>query len=40
MLTYFRAADFPFDAYPALERWYTRIEGLAAWQATRTPLWG
>lgn len=40
MLTYFRAADFPFDAYPALERWYTRIEDLAAWQATRTPLWG
>jgi glutathione S-transferase len=39
MATYFRAADFPFHAYPAVSRWYERIEALDSWRDTATPLW-
>jgi len=39
MVTYFRSAEFPFDAYPHLARWYGAIEALDAWQSTASPLW-
>ena len=40
MMTYFRTAAFPFDAFPNLTSWHERLETLAAWQQTRTELWG
>lgn len=40
MLTYFRAAGFPFAAFPGLAAWYGRIEALPAWRASATGLWG
>jgi len=39
MLTYFRAARFPFAAHPRLRGWYERIEALESWRATADPLW-
>ncbi|GAB4541210.1 MAG: hypothetical protein Tsb0020_54200 [Haliangiales bacterium] len=39
MLTYARAAAFPFDAVPALGRWYEALEARPSWQATECPLW-
>jgi glutathione S-transferase len=39
MTTYFRAADFPFHTYPAVSRWYDRIEALDSWRETAAPLW-
>jgi glutathione S-transferase len=39
MTTYFRAAAFPFHAFPAFSRWYDRIEAIESWRATATPLW-
>jgi glutathione S-transferase len=39
MMTYFRAAQFPFAKTPALSGWYARIEALDAWRSTETPLW-
>jgi glutathione S-transferase len=39
MMTYFRAAKFPFHAYTAVSRWYGRIEALDSWRSTAAPLW-
>jgi glutathione S-transferase len=39
MMTYARAARFPFDAYPHLAAWYERVEALDAWKATATAPW-
>lgn len=39
MMTYFRAATFPFAAFPHLAAWYDRLESLDAWQRTEVPLW-
>jgi glutathione S-transferase len=39
MVTYFRAAAFPFEAFPNLATWYGRLEGLEAWKATEAPVW-
>lgn len=39
MLTYFRAAEFPWRAHPALGDWYARLGSRASWRATRAPLW-
>ena len=39
MMTYFAPADFPAAEYPAIERWYSRVADLEAWQATADPLW-
>jgi glutathione S-transferase len=39
MLSYFRAAGFPWSAHPALAGWYSRIEARESWRATRTPPW-
>lgn len=39
MVTYFRAARFPFDDWPAFADWYGRIEALPAWRETEDPLW-
>jgi glutathione S-transferase len=39
MCTYFRAAGFPFDDFPAISRWYARIEGFDSWRATESALW-
>jgi len=39
MTTYFRAADFPFGAYPNIGAWCGRIEALDAWRASADPLW-
>jgi glutathione S-transferase len=39
MMTYFRAAHFPFGNTPCLSAWYGRIEALDAWRSTETPLW-
>ena len=39
MMTYFRSAEFPFERYPALHDWHSRIESMDAWQATETTLW-
>jgi glutathione S-transferase len=40
MMTYFRAARFPFPEWRHLGDWYARIEALPAWRATETELWG
>jgi glutathione S-transferase len=39
MCTYFRAAGFPFHDFPAISRWYARIEGFDSWRATKVPPW-
>ena len=39
MTTYFKTAGFPFQEYPAISRWYARLEGLDAWRSTGVPLW-
>jgi len=39
MMTYFRAAHFPFRKTPSLSGWYARIEALDAWRSTETALW-
>lgn len=39
MTTYFRAADFPFGAYPNIRAWCGRIDALEAWKASADPLW-
>ncbi len=39
MTTYFRAAKFPFHAFPAVFRWCAQIEALESWRATATALW-
>jgi glutathione S-transferase len=39
MCTYLRVAAFPFHAYPAISRWYARIEGFDSWRATKVPPW-
>jgi glutathione S-transferase len=39
MCTYFRLAGFPFHAFPAISRWYARIEALDSWRATESSLW-
>jgi glutathione S-transferase len=33
MTTYFRAVDFPFDAFPKLAAWCQRLDALPAWGA-------
>ena len=39
MMTYFRAAKFPFHKTPHLGDWYARMNALDAWRSTETPLW-
>ncbi|HKE11520.1 MAG TPA: glutathione S-transferase family protein [Myxococcota bacterium] len=39
MMTYFRAANFPFQRTPSLARWYARIDALPAWRSTETSPW-
>ena len=39
MLTYARAAEFPFTDFANLTAWYERIEALSAWQETATSPW-
>jgi glutathione S-transferase len=39
MMTYFRAANFPFEKTPFLSARYARVEALDAWQSTEAPLW-
>jgi glutathione S-transferase len=39
MCTYLRVAAFPFHAFPAISRWYARIEGFDSWRATNVPPW-
>jgi len=39
MCTYFRVAGFPFHDFPAISRWYARIEALDSWHATESALW-
>jgi glutathione S-transferase len=39
MLTYFRAAAFPFERFPKIAAWYARIESFDSWRATQSPLW-
>jgi glutathione S-transferase len=39
MMTYFRAAAFPFQRFPKIADWYARIESLDSWRATESPLW-
>lgn len=39
MMTYFRAARFPFPEWRNLGDWYSRIEALPAWRATEAELW-
>jgi glutathione S-transferase len=39
MLTYFRAAAFPFERFPKIAAWYARIESFESWRATQSPLW-
>jgi glutathione S-transferase len=39
MCTYLRMAAFPFHAFPAISRWYARIEGFDSWRATQSALW-
>jgi len=39
MCTYFRVAGFPFHDFPAISRWYARIEAFDSWRATESALW-
>jgi len=39
MTTYFKTAGFPFHEYPAIARWYARIEELDSWRSTEVELW-
>jgi len=39
MMTYFRAAAFPFEEFPGLDAWFGRLESVEAWQKTATSLW-
>jgi glutathione S-transferase len=39
MTTYFKTARFPFEEYPAISRWFARLEELDAWRSTEDPLW-
>jgi glutathione S-transferase len=39
MTTYFKTAEFPFQKYPAISRWYDRFGELDAWRSTEVPLW-
>jgi glutathione S-transferase len=39
MCTYFRVAGFPFNQFPAVDRWYAQIEELESWRATESALW-
>jgi glutathione S-transferase len=39
MMTYFRAAEFPFADFPDLAAWYERLEALDAWQRTAADPW-
>ncbi len=39
MMTYARAAAFPFDAFPHIAAWYGRIEALDAWKGTAAGPW-
>ncbi len=39
MLTYARAARFPFDVLPSIGQWYRTMEALDAWQATAVEPW-
>jgi glutathione S-transferase len=39
MCTYLRVAAFPFHDFPAISRWYARIEGFDSWRATKVPPW-
>lgn len=39
MTTYFRAAGFPFERFPALGAWVERIEALPAWMDTAVAPW-
>jgi glutathione S-transferase len=39
MTTYFRAAEFPWTAYPNIRAWCGRIDALEAWKASADPLW-
>ncbi len=39
MMTYARAAGFPFAAFPRIAAWYARMEAMASWQATAEGPW-
>jgi len=39
MMTYFKAARFPFSSYPAIKTWYGQIEKLPAWKETAVDPW-
>lgn len=39
MMTYFRAADLPFTAFPRLAACFGRLGSLEAWQTTEVALW-
>ncbi|MCH9680129.1 MAG: glutathione S-transferase family protein [Deltaproteobacteria bacterium] len=39
MTIYFRRLGFPFDDYPALSRWYTRVHALPAWREINVEPW-
>jgi glutathione S-transferase len=40
MMTYARAARFPFASFRHVTAWYGRVEALEAWRATTTAPWG
>jgi glutathione S-transferase len=39
MMMYVRPARFPFDAFPGIAAWYTRVEGTEAWRASAAGPW-
>jgi glutathione S-transferase len=39
MMTYSRAADFPFQRLPKIADWYARMESFDAWRDTESPTW-
>ena len=39
MCTYLRVAEFPFHDFPAISRWYARIDAFDSWRATESALW-
>jgi glutathione S-transferase len=39
MMTYFKAAEFPFPNFPMICAWYARIGAFESWRETLSPIW-
>lgn len=39
MTTYFKVCEFPFHAYPNINRWYVAMNDLQSWKSTESQIW-